>query len=113
MNKFLMITILAILALSLNACVPDYKSGNTTTNTDSYNDNSVDNSIRDSNVTYTDTQETIISDGYMPETEGICESGFFWCSTEGKCLPTIDGATCPLAHTEEEEAEIQEILDNN
>lgn len=113
MNKFLMITILAILALSLNACVPDYKSGNTTTNTDSNNDNSVDNSITDSNVTYTQAEQDILDAGYVPTVDGVCNDGYFWCPTSAKCLPATSGTTCPVNHTEEDEAEAQELIENN
>lgn len=103
--KIKMIMSSIILALGLTACGLDLgdevstytNSLNTTTITDSYNEN----------------QEQILEDGYTPDEPGVCESGFFWCSIEQKCLPTIDGATCPLAHTDSEEAEAQEISDNS
>lgn len=93
------------LVLALVGCEDlNYKSGNI--------DNSVNNSVNDSVVNYSAEQEQILAEGYTPDEFGVCETGFFWCSIESKCLPAVDGASCSLDHTDEEEAEAAEIADN-
>ena len=105
MKKFLMFIGLMALMVVMSGCEDlVYKSYNT--------DNSIDNSVSDSTVTYSEEQEQILADGYIPDEEGVCASGFFWCSIESKCLPAVDGETCSLGNTDEEEAEATEISEN-
>ena len=93
---------LAIFAIFLlNGCIE--------VNGDTVTDSNNDNSITDSYNEYTQAEEDIIKDGYVPDEEGVCKDGYFWCSIEEKCLPASDGASCPVGHTDEEEAEQQEI----
>lgn len=93
-----------ILSLGLTGCVPDI-SGDTNSYADSFNTTT----NTDSNNVYTSEQEGILEDGYTPDEDGVCSDGYFWCSIEGKCLPATAGATCPLAHSDEDEAEAEEI----
>ena len=111
MKNYLIIIASAILVFSLNACGPDISGDTTTINaTDSYN---IDNSTNtDSFNTYTAEQETILGDGYIPDEAGVCRADYFWCSIEERCLPSSEGASCPLAHTDEDEAEASEINEN-
>ena len=69
----------------------------TTNISDSYNTTNNTNSFNN----YTEDQKDLISAGYIPNEEGVCQPDYFWCSTENKCLPVTTGAICPIGHEDE------------
>lgn len=101
MKKLISSVLGASLIFVLSGCV-DIKGDTTTNTTDSYN----------TTTTYTEAEKDLLLQSYKPDVEGVCDTGYAWCSIEKLCLPEIGGAICGI-HEDGEEAEAQELEDNN